>query len=99
LPFTELKPGEITNQIRVKIKNRGGVDAEYRIGLGEGEKAELKTPVNPIAVAAGQSRTEPIFVALPAAVFQLGQHEVRLRITDGKGFDRELTYRLLGPQS
>ena len=49
LPFTELKPGEITNQIRVKIKNRSGGDAEYRIGLGEGEKAESEAPVNPIA--------------------------------------------------
>jgi cytochrome c oxidase accessory protein FixG len=98
LPFTELKPGEITNQIRIKIKNRSGEDAEYRVGLGEGEKAELKAPVNPIAIAAGESRTEPIFVTLPAAEFQGGPREIRLRVSDGQGFDRERKYRLLGPQ-
>ena len=97
LPFTELKPGEITNQIRVKIKNRSGADAEYRVSLGQGEQGELKAPVNPIAVAAGQSRTEPAFVTLPAGVFEGGKYEIRLRVTDGQGFDRELKYHLLGP--
>lgn len=99
LPFTELKPGEITNQIRVKIKNRSGADAEYRIELADGQKAVLNAPLNPVPVAAGESRTEPVFVTLPAAVFQRGQHEIGLRVSDGKGFSRELRYRLLGPQS
>jgi len=58
----------------------------------------LKVPVNPIAVAPGESRTEPIFVTLPAADFQRGPHEIRLRVTDAQGFDRELKYRLLGPR-
>ncbi len=99
LPFTELKPGRITNQIRVKIKNRSGADAAYRIEPGADGRAELNAPVNPIAVAAGESRTEPIFVTLPAAAFQRGQYEIRLRVTDGRQFNREFTYRLLGPQS
>jgi cytochrome c oxidase accessory protein FixG len=99
LPFTELKPGEITNQIRVKIKNRSGADAEYRIELDDGRKAVLSAPVNPVPVAAGEFRLEPIFVTLPAAVFQQGRYEIRLRISDGKDFRREFTYRLLGPQS
>jgi len=99
LPFSELKPGEITNQIRVKIKNRSGADAEYRIELPDGPKAALRAPVNPIPVASGESRTEPIFVTYPAAAFQHGQCEIRLRVSDGKDFSREPTYRLLGPQS
>jgi len=99
LPFTELKPGEITNQIRVKIKNRSNADAEYRIELPEGPKPALSAPVNPIPVAAGESRTEPILVTFPAAAFQHGQCEIRLRVTDGKEFRRDLTYCLLGPQS
>jgi cytochrome c oxidase accessory protein FixG len=99
LPFTELKAGETTNQIRVKIQNRGEADAEYRIELVDDAKAILNTPVNPIPVAADASRTEPIFITVPAAAFQGGQYEIRLRVSDGKTFDRELTYRLLGPQS
>ena len=29
-PFSELTPGQITNQIRVKIKNRSGADAAHK---------------------------------------------------------------------
>ena len=65
----------------------------------DGPKAALRAPVNPIPVAVGESRTEPIFVTYPAAAFQHGQCEIRLRVSDGRDFSRELTYRLLGPQS
>ena len=99
LPFTELTAGQITNQIRVKIQNRSQADAEYRIEVVDDAKAQLNAPVNPIPVAADASRTEPVFVTVPAAIFQRGQYEIRLRVTDGKDFERVLTYRLLGPQS
>jgi hypothetical protein len=45
----------------------------------------------------GEFRTEPSFVTLPAAEYLRGQHENRLRVTDGRSFDREMKYRLLGP--
>jgi cytochrome c oxidase accessory protein FixG len=98
LPYTELKPGEITNQIRVKIKNRSGRDAAYKIELSQGVPAQLNAAENPIAVAAGQSRTEAVFIMLPRGEFKTGRRDITLRISDGAEFHKEVDYRLLGPQ-
>ncbi len=99
LPFTELAPGEITNQIRVKIKNRSGSDASYRIEVADGEPAKLTAGENPVRVTAGEARTESVFVAVPHTVFKNGKYDLKLRVFDEQGFSEELTYRLLGPQS
>jgi len=97
LPFTELTPGEITNQIRVKIKNRSGQDAAYAIELADGVQGKLETGENPTNVSVDQTRTVPVLITLPRAAFRNGRHDVALRISDGRQFDEELTYRLLGP--
>jgi cytochrome c oxidase accessory protein FixG len=98
LPFTELKPGQITNQIRVKIKNRGEQEAAYRIEIADPVQAELTIGENPVRIAAGEARTEPILVAVPRAIFVNGTFDIQLRISDGNDFSRTLKYPLLGPQ-
>jgi cytochrome c oxidase accessory protein FixG len=98
LPFSELAPGEITNQIRVKIKNRSEEDGQYHIAVADGVPAALTASENPIAVAAGQSRTEAVLVTLPRSVFRDGTCEITVRVSDGKAFTQERPYRLLGPQ-
>lgn len=99
-PFTELTEGEITNQLRVKIKNRSSEDADYTIAIVDGATARL-TPSsrdeNPMRVPAGKSYTGSIMVSVPRSVFVDGRHDIRLHITDEKDFSEELTYRLLGP--
>jgi cytochrome c oxidase accessory protein FixG len=97
-PFYEVAPGQITNQIRVKIQNRSGADASYQIELDGGSPAQLTVSENPMVVSAGESRTEPVTVVLPASAFKDGKSELRLRISDGQSFDQEFTYRLLGPR-
>jgi len=98
-PFYELASGEIANQIRVKIRNRSGAAAEYRIETVGGGPARLEADENPLAVAAGKSRTEPIQVAIPPAAFDAGKYELRLRISDGRDFNRQYSWRLLGPRN
>ncbi len=97
-PFTELTAGQIANQIRVKITNRSGSDAEYTLEVPDSAPAQLTLAQNPIPVKAGQVRTEPVLIALPAETFRDGKYDIRLRISDGRSFRRELEYRLLGPQ-
>jgi cytochrome c oxidase accessory protein FixG len=99
LPFTELTPGEVTNQIRVKIKNRSDRDATYRIEVADGVPATLSAAQNPVPVEAGGSHTESVFVAVPSSVFVDGRCDVTLRITDGEQFVKEMKYRLLGPRT
>ena len=97
-PFYEVAPGEIANQIRVKIRNRSGRDASYRIELAGESATRLTVGENPVAISAGKSRTESVLVVVPASAFENGKSEVRLRITDGQEFDEEFSYRLLGPK-
>lgn len=72
-----LTPGEITNQIRVKIKNRSGQDAHYAIRLADGAQGKLSTAENPIAVATDETRTVSVLITLPRAAFQNGRYERR----------------------
>lgn len=98
-PFIELNAGEITNQIRVKIKNRSGSDASYRIEVADGQPARLTAGENPIRVTAGDARTESIMVAVPKKVFVDGKYDVQLTVSDEQGFREVITYRLLGPST
>jgi cytochrome c oxidase accessory protein FixG len=98
-PFTELVPGQITNQIRIKIKNRTDESRAYEVAVIDEPTARLTMAANPVTVTARQSRTEALLIALPRAAFAGGTHDIRLRVSDGKQFRREFTYRLLGPVS
>ncbi len=83
--------GAVSNQIRVKIVNRDGVDHRYRIevepaGGPRGEPLEMIAPDNPLPVAAGKSATATVFVTAPQGGFDDGRREVRFRISDGAGW-------------
>jgi cytochrome c oxidase accessory protein FixG len=98
LPFMESTPGEITNHIRVKIKNRGDEAAAYRVEVTDREEAKLSAGENPIRVAAGEFRTESVFVSLPRSAFKQGKCGVTLRISDDNGFSKRVQFPLLGPR-
>lgn len=97
VPFTELAPGEITNQIRVKIKNRSGQDAEYAIALADGTQGMLATGENPVTISIDETRIVPVLITLPGTAFKNGRYDVKLLFSDGQEFEEELTYRLIGP--
>jgi uncharacterized membrane protein len=93
-----MTPGEITNQIRVKIKNRGESDAEYRVEVVEDARVRL-TSEETLSVAAGETVTSAVLVTLPSSAFQDGKYEISLRFSDGEQFTRECDFLLLGPHS
>jgi polyferredoxin len=96
-PFTEITPGEITNQVRVKIKNRTDAPAQYTVTVSEHDPAKLTATQNPISVAAGDARTEVVLVTVPKSAFRDGKLPVTLRISDGESFSKEVQWLLLGP--
>lgn len=99
-PFTVLPSGVVSNQIRVKIVNRDGVDHRYALGVEHAGAAplEIVAPENPVAVAAGKSATAVVFVEAPADAFTDGRLAVRVRVDDGAGWRGTVPYRLLGPE-
>lgn len=95
-PWSMVPAGEVSNQIRIKIANRGTQDQRYAIAL-EDPRLQMIAPENPLAVAAGKSATATVFVTAPPAVFDGGQRDIRFRVSDGAGFSTAVAYRLLGP--
>jgi cytochrome c oxidase accessory protein FixG len=96
-PFQVLQTGEVSNQIRIKIANRSGEDRSYSFRLLEEEVYTLIAPENPLEVAVGDTQMTAAFITAPRSVFIDGESSVTLRISDGVEFEREVSYRLIGP--
>lgn len=98
-PYTVLTPGEVTNQLRVKVRNRGTEEARYEFAVVGDNATRLAMTNEEFRIAAGESKTEVILLTSPQSAFEHGKRDVTLRITDGKEFTKELTWRLLGPHN
>lgn len=98
VPFVLLEDGVVSNQARLKITNRGADPSTYRVEVVDDLPLVLKLDQDPIPVAPGESVTRGLRIEAPVDVFENGRRDVRLRITDGEDFTKEVTYRLLGPR-
>ncbi len=96
-PFTEEPDGRISNQVRIKVTNRGGKEARYRIEVAGVTGGRVIAPENPLTVAGGATRETSMFVLLPREAFATGEHAVSITISDGAGFTITNPWRLQGP--
>ena len=97
IPFTTMPSGEVSNQIRLKIANRGDAAAVYNVEVVGDIGARLMAQELPFSVEPGESRTEGILIITPRDVFKHGRREITLRVTDEGDFSRDMPYQLLGP--
>jgi cytochrome c oxidase accessory protein FixG len=105
-PFSTEADGRISNQIRVKITNRRRADMAYSIvldgltggGVSAGD-ASVVAPENPLRVRAGETRATSVFVLLPARAFSNGERFITITVSDERGYNESVTYRLLGPSN
>jgi cytochrome c oxidase accessory protein FixG len=96
-PFSE-NGATVINQIRVKIRNRSGVEQSYHIEISDLVGTQLIAPEDPLLVAAGDQRTTSVFVMVPRAAFSHGMVAVHFRVTDAHGYRSVFPYQLLGPE-
>lgn len=96
-PYTIEPDGRVANQIRVKIANRSGGARQYTISIEGVDPASVIAPMNPLAVAAGETATAPLFVVLPPSEFVAGEFRVLVTVSDGERTIQSIPYRLLGP--
>ncbi len=95
-PFVVDQAG-VRNQIRIKVQNRGNDARSYTIQLLDADGATLVAPENPLDVKSGERRETTVFVVAPQSLFHDGKRNVEFKVSDGKGFERTLPYKLLGP--
>ncbi|HEY5282669.1 MAG TPA: cytochrome c oxidase accessory protein CcoG [Polyangia bacterium] len=99
MPFTVLPSGEVVNPARIKISNRENEERTYSIEVPPGGPARLLLDDEPLRVSAGGSVTRAFLIQVPPTVFNNGQYDAHLRIRDGHAFDKDASYRLLGPHA
>jgi cytochrome c oxidase accessory protein FixG len=97
-PFT-LTGGLVENHVRIKVRNRTNAPVDYHFSVQGAPEARLVAPENPLRVAAGEQRTESVFVLSPTSTFPGGVRQVRIVVKGGADFERTTPYALLGPQS
>ena len=97
MPFTVLPSGEVVNPARIKISNRENEERTYSIEAPAGGPARLLLDGEPLRVGAGGSVTRAFLIQVPPTVFNNGQYDAHLSVRDGHDFDKDVTYRLLGP--
>lgn len=105
-PFV-LQTDGVRNQIRVKIENRLGEAAEFRLEILHDEQGQLVplqtkgtqviTAENPLKVDAKGRRTTSVFLVNSPDAFVAGRLPIVVRVTQPDGVVQDLPYHLLGP--
>jgi cytochrome c oxidase accessory protein FixG len=100
-PFYALPGGDIANQVRLRIVNRGESASAYTVSLppeasARGTRITLET--NPIMLEPAQSTTVGFIIEVPSDVFSnRGAFETLIVVSDGGEFTTSLPFRVLGP--
>jgi polyferredoxin len=88
----------VVSDVRLKFSNRNRDERRYRIELVGGGETRLIAPLNPFPVPGGHTLTATVFVVSPRSSFTGGHRGVMFRVEDGRGFGRNYTHPLAGPQ-
>ena len=59
----------------------------------------MVAPENPLLVKAGDTRATSVFVLLPARAFPNGERFITINVSDDRGYQESVRYRLLGPSN
>jgi cytochrome c oxidase accessory protein FixG len=97
-PFTREPGGQVANQVRIRITNRTNTEARYSVELLDEPEARVVAPQLPLTVAPGKTVSTTVFVLLPAAAFENGEHPARFRVSNDRAFADTFQWRLRGPE-
>ena len=100
-PFYPLGDGEIGNQVRLRIVNRGADAATFGVTPSPEAAAlgvRVVTDAEPPVLAPSETHTMGVVVVAPSGAFsERGALEITLVVSDGRGLAKPLNFRMLGP--
>lgn len=97
-PFVVLPDGDVSNQIRVKIRNRAAEVNTFQVELVDLATGRIVSADNPFTVEPGHAHEAPMTIIVPPNEFKEGHRDIQVRIaTDDDAFSTTRSYRLLGP--
>ncbi len=96
-PFYTLGTGEISNQVRVRILNRGQDATAYTIGVDDGS-ARIVIDKNPRTIGANEMEIVGFQVIVAPEVFSArGKYELAFTVTGDDEFSHKLYFKMQGP--
>ncbi len=97
--FTEITPGQITNQIEVHISNKDSRPHSYSVRAAKGSlELELRVPLDPFPIEAGRTTVLPLFVSLTSELLSAGEYHCTFEVfEDGRSIGQR-TFTLIGPR-
>jgi cytochrome c oxidase accessory protein FixG len=99
-PFTQVAPGVLSNNMRLRLVNRSDETQTYQVEAIEPAGVTLEVVDDAgLALESGATSVVPLSVRFPAGVTGAsGAVDAKFRVRDSAGNERELEYRLLGPR-
>ncbi len=100
-PFYTLPDGQIANQVRLRLVNRGREPAVFTVLASEADAARGVHLVNErgeVRLEPGQSDVLGVVIEAPADAFSgRGAYEARIDVRADSGFTTVLEFKMLGP--
>ena len=96
-PFYTLETGEISNQLRLRVVNRGTDTAEFTVTAAGPEGLRVITDWSSVAIEPNESTTIGVTLAAPPVAFDArGRCPVRITVASPE-FTKEMDWLMLGP--
>lgn len=95
-PFA-LVDGDVVNAVTLKVQNRTPVDVEYTFTLPDVEAGEVEIPGEAFVVSSRETVSRPVRLVAPLGSFKTGARDIVVRVSDGQGFESDVTYRMMAP--
>ncbi|HED53703.1 MAG TPA: cytochrome c oxidase accessory protein CcoG [Phycisphaerales bacterium] len=96
-PFTVMDDGTVTNAVNVKIQNRTPTVASYTLELVDIEGGTVVASGDEYIVGPQETVERPMLLEAPVSAFPDGPRMVTIKVSDGKGFEKLIQYRMMGP--
>jgi cytochrome c oxidase accessory protein FixG len=98
-PFQIGPDDRVLTTLPVKVENHNDIEHRYQVELLDAPGSRLLSGAQGFAIAPAQSGVIPVVVSSARAVFAGGERAVRLRVSDGAGFEVIVPATLAGPEA
>ncbi|HNB60182.1 MAG TPA: cytochrome c oxidase accessory protein CcoG [Phycisphaerales bacterium] len=99
LPYTTTAQGEIANNVRIRLVNRGDTPATFTVGLEDHDGLSVSTDAPSVLLRPGEMKSVLATITAPFEKFERGHLEAHVKITGDNNVTRRVEYRLVGPST
>ena len=96
-PYVMLADDRVSNHLHVRVSNRTELLRSYTFSSEESALFEFITPLNPLLLKNGETKTVPLFINFSKNELKNGKRKLVVKIQSNGGRSQEQEITLLGP--